>query len=116
MTRVGKHPSAIDQACCSLQLVVLDDVEAGIDQLAAQQRQRRAPVEQEVVEGVGEDLGHPDQPGLDIVDEEEMDGAEQQAADADHQPDLGDLTHEVARRRPRREQAEQGRIDVEHQR
>src|ERR1700733_3051292 len=72
-------------------------LEARIDQFALQQRQRRLVVQFEIAEGVGEDLGHPDQAGLDIADEEQMDGAKQQPADADREPDLGDLAHEGAR-------------------
>ena len=39
-----------------------------------------------------------------------------QTADPDRQPDLGHLAHEIRRRGPGREQAEQGRIEVQHQR
>jgi hypothetical protein len=56
------------------------------------------------------------QAGLDVADEEQVHGAKQKTADADHQPDLGDLTHEIGRRCPGREQAEQRRIGVEHDR
>src|SRR5215831_17372523 len=70
---------------------VFEDVEAGVDQFAAQQCQRRLAIEHEVVEGVGQDLGHPDEAGLYVADEEQLHGAEQQAAAADHQPDLGNL-------------------------
>src|SRR5437764_11689142 len=50
--------------------VVLDDIETGVDQFAAQERQRRIVIEHEVVEGIGDDLGHPDEAGLDVADEE----------------------------------------------
>src|SRR5215207_5438495 len=53
-------------------------LEAGIDQLALQKGQRCLPVQFEVVEGVGDDLGHPDEARLDVADEEQVDGAEQQ--------------------------------------
>ena len=55
----------------------------GLDQLAAQQVERRLVVELDVVERVGEDLRHPHQPGLHVLDEEQLHGAEQQAADAE---------------------------------
>ena len=54
-----------------------------IDQLAAQQVERRLVVELDVVERVGEDLGHPHQAGLHVLDEEQVHGAEQQPADAE---------------------------------
>ena len=54
-----------------------------VDQLAAQQVERRLVVELDVVERVGEDLGHPHQAGLHVLQEEQLHGAEQQAADAD---------------------------------
>ena len=53
-----------------------------VDELAAQQRQRRAVVEHHIVERVGDDLGDPHQAGLHVADEEQLHGAEQQAADA----------------------------------
>src|SRR4051794_4485728 len=56
-------------------------VESGIDQFAAQQIKRRLVVEPDVAERIGQDLGHPDQAGLDVADEEQLHGAEQQAAD-----------------------------------
>jgi hypothetical protein len=45
-----------------------------------------------------------------------VDGTEQQSADADRKPDLGDLTGEVGERRPGIEQAKQGRIEHQDQR
>src|SRR5207245_7065486 len=76
----------LDQAKNSRVLDVL--LQARIDQLAPHQSQRRLAVQLEVAEGIGEDLGHPDQTGLDVADEEQVDGAEQQTADADRQPDF----------------------------
>src|SRR4051812_29286111 len=83
-------------------------LEARVDQFALYQGERGLVVELEVAERVGDYLGHPDEAGLDVADEEQMDGAEQQPADADRQPDLGDLTQEVRGRGPGREQAEHG--------
>src|SRR5450756_2198582 len=54
---------------------MVDQVEAGIDQFALHQEQRRLVVELEVAERVGQDLGHPDQAGLDVADEEQVHGA-----------------------------------------
>ena len=63
--------------------------EAGIDQLAAQQEQGRLVVEPEIAERVGQNLRHPDQAGLHVADKEKLDRPEQEAADPDRKPDLG---------------------------
>ena len=68
-----------------------------IDQLAAQQIERRLVVELDVVERVGEDLGHPHEAGLHVLDEEQLHGAEQQAADADASQSCADVAQEVRR-------------------
>src|SRR6202035_1706047 len=59
MTTLGLHFSR--SGVLLFEPVVLDDIEARIDQLALQQIQRRLAVEFEVVEGIGQDLGHPDE-------------------------------------------------------
>ena len=82
-----------------------------VDQFAAQQVERRLVVELDIVERVGEDLGHPHQSGLHVLDEEQVHGAEQQTADADSQPDQADVVHEFAGSRVRLEDAEQRRIE-----
>src|SRR6267143_6870341 len=91
-------------------------LEARIDQLALHQVQRGLVVQSEIAERVSQDLGHPHQAGLDVADEEQVHGPEQQPADPDRQPDLGDLAHEISRRGPGRKHAEQGRIEEQHQR
>src|SRR4249920_3999365 len=91
-------------------------LQARIDQLALQKEQRRLVVEPEVAERVGQDFRHPDKTRLDVTDEEQMDGAEQQPADAYREPYLGDVAHEIGRRGPGGENSEQGRIEVQHQR
>jgi len=48
------------------------------------------------VERVGDDLGHPHQARLHVLDEEQVHGTEQQSAQAHRQPDLADVLHEVA--------------------
>ena len=83
-----------------------------VDQLAAQQVQRRLVVELDVVERVGEDLGHPHQAGLHVLQEEQVHGAEQQAADAERQPDHADVAARSRRQSLRRlDQPEQRRIE-----
>ena len=49
----------------------------GVDQLALEQEQRGFVVQHDVMEGIGQDFGHPNQTGLYIFDEEQMDGSEQ---------------------------------------
>ncbi len=107
------HPKPImtDQAPISGVLF-----QARIDQFAAHQEQRRLVIQLEVAERVGQDFGHPDQAGHDVADEEQLHGPEQQAANADGEPDLGNLPHEISRRHPGREDTEQGRIGEQHQR
>ena len=89
-----------------------------IDQLAAQQLQRRRAVEHDVVERVGEDLGEPHEAGLHVAHEEQLDGAEQQRARAEPEPEH----RRGARGKPetfglrRREQAEQRRREVQDER
>ena len=81
-----------------------------LDQLAAQQVQRRLVVELHVVERVGDDLGQPHETRLHVLQEEQMHGAEQQRAEADDQPDLAHAAHELLAAAPGlREQAEEGR-------
>jgi hypothetical protein len=87
-----------------------------IDQLSAQQMQRSAVVEPDVVKRVRDDLRQPDQSGLRIPDEYEMDGPEQQAAQPHHQPDLRDVIHEYPRTSVRLEEAEQRRVRQQNQR
>ena len=101
------------------QLVVLPAVARvphRIDQLAPHQVERRLVVELDVVERVGDDLGHPHEAGLDVLEEEQMHGAEQQPAEADRQPHQRDVVHELGRAGVRLEDAEQGRVEVERER
>jgi glutamate-1-semialdehyde 2,1-aminomutase len=83
-----------------------------IEELPAEQLERRPVVELDVMERVGEDLRHPHQAGLDVLDEEQMHGPEQEAAYAEDQPDLSHMRDELGGARMRLEQAEQGRIEI----
>ena len=56
-----------------------------IDQLSAHQVERGPVIQLDVVERIGEDLGHPHQSGLHALDEEQVHGAEQQTAEAEEQ-------------------------------
>ena len=87
-----------------------------IDEFAAQQIERRLVVELDVVERVGDDLRHPHQARLHVLEEEQVHGAEDEAADADGDPHQGDMVHEGGDVGVRLEDAEQAGIEIEHQR
>ena len=56
----------------------------------------RLVVQHDVVERVGQDLGEPDQPGLHAADEEQVDGAEQQRAGGEADPEHRQVLQEAA--------------------
>jgi len=87
-----------------------------IDQLTAQQEQRRLAVDLRVVERVGDDFRQPHQAGLHILQEKQLHGAEQQRTDADDQPDFTHMPYELGTRGVRRKNAEAARIEPQHQR
>jgi len=62
------------------------------------------------VERVGDDLGGPHQARLHVLDEEQVDGAEQESAQSHCQPHLAQVLHELAAGRIRK-QAEQGGVN-----
>lgn len=66
-------------------------MEHGIHSLALKQIPRGLPIEQYVVERIGDDFGHPHQTRLDVVEIEEMEGSEKQTADTDEQPSHADV-------------------------
>src|SRR5882672_6019554 len=108
----ARHPARDDRAT----LLAALGPERRVDQLAAHQRERSLVVELQVVEGIGEELGHPHEPRLHVADEEQVHRPEQQAACADHQPDLAGLAHELGGVGSRLERAEQPRVDEQHRR
>ena len=77
-----------------------------VEPLAAEQPQRGAMVEADVVERVGDDLGGPDDARLHVADEEQLHHASDQAGDAEAEPEPADVAREVERRGVRLEQAE----------
>jgi len=73
------------------------------------------------VERIGDDLGDPHEPRLNVADEKELQHAEQQATEPDHQPDLAYVLDEFGIGGPRgrsvrREHPERGRIDQQDSR
>jgi hypothetical protein len=62
-----------------------------IDQLAFHQVERRLPIEHDVMEGIGDNLRHPNQAGLHIFQEEQVHGSEDQASDSNVQPSHPEL-------------------------
>src|SRR5262249_47444209 len=87
-----------------------------IEPFAPHEMERRLVVKLEVVEGVGENLGHPHEPGLHVADEEQMNSAEQEPGKTEEEPDLRDVANVAGRTAMRLEQAEQGRIEIEGER
>lgn len=67
---------------------MLADVDHGVEEFSAQQGQGGAPIEENVMEGIGEDLAHPNDAGDDVLYEEELEHTEGDASDADAEPDL----------------------------
>jgi len=61
------------------------------------------------VERIAEDLGDPHQAGLHVLDEHQVDSAEQQSAHSDGQPQQPHVAHVIAGGGGGREKAEQGR-------
>ncbi len=64
---------------------------------------------------IGQNLRRPDEAGLDIPDDEQLDGSRQQAANAERQPYLAGLPDEVGHRVIGLEDAKQRRVDQQHQ-
>ncbi len=89
------------------------DVVHRVDELTLHEVVGRLVVERDVMEGVRDDLGEPDEAGLDVPDEEQLDGAEDQTADADHDPHHGDVVEQLRVVAVGLEQAEQRGIEVE---
>src|SRR5580658_3413209 len=84
--------------------------------VAAEQLEGRPIVELDVMERVGEDLGRPDEAGLHVLDEEELDGTEHEPGAAEKEPYEADTPEEFRSRRVRPEEAETGRVEQKHQR
>src|SRR5258708_39599306 len=97
-------------------LLVVPGGQMGIKQLALQQVQWRFVVKHDVVERVGQDFGRPNQPGLDVLEEEKLDRAKQHAAGADDKPDLRHVPHQLGAVSVRREDAEISRVKSERKR
>ena len=88
----------------------------GLDKLAPQQVEGSPVIKVDVVEGIGEDLRHPDQTGANPAQEKQVDGAEQQRADAERDPQLGQVLHERGQVGVRLEEPAERRPDQQHQR
>ena len=67
------------------------DVDHRIEEFAAQQGERRAPVKEDVMERIGENLADPDDAGEDVLQEEEMDHSEGDTSDAHEEPDQAEV-------------------------
>jgi len=62
---------------------------------------RRLGVNNRIVEGIRQNLGGPDQAGLDALDEEQLNHSKQQRPGAHKQPDLADVAHKALAARVR---------------
>jgi hypothetical protein len=84
-----------------------------VDELALEKVQRRLVVELDVMKRVGDDLGHPHEPALHVLQEEQVDRAEQETTDRQHEPHEADMPPELAGAAVRLEDPEQGRVEIE---
>src|SRR5215471_2289580 len=64
-----------------------------IDELTAQQCERRVAIDNRIVEWIGDDFRHPHKSRLYAAQIEEMQGTEQQRADTEHQPHERNVAH-----------------------
>jgi glutamate-1-semialdehyde 2,1-aminomutase len=87
-----------------------------VEQLAARDLERRPPVERDVVEGIGEDLGAPDQAGLEVPGGGEPRGAREHGGRAEQQPRDGEVAQEEVVADAAGEQAEERGLHPQHQR
>lgn len=100
----------------ALESSAMGRVQLGISKtLPLQQQPRGFVVQVNVVERVRQDFGHPDQTGLDIKQDEQMECSEQQRRDAEVQPGITHGMHELAHRLMLRNQAQQTRVEENHQ-
>src|SRR5258705_10261593 len=69
----------ISSVCVSagVQRAFIPDVVTGVDQLAAQEVERRFVVEHDVVKRIGDDFRDPYEAGLHVLDDEELNHPEQ---------------------------------------
>ncbi|EEF23299.1 conserved hypothetical protein [Ricinus communis] len=87
-----------------------------IHALTAQQMQRGAVVQLDVVEGVGDDLGRPGHAGAQVAGHRQLQHAEGQAAHADPEPHQAQLVQVLDEAGRRREHAEQTRLQPQQHR
>ena len=93
----------------------MDHVLHRIDQLPAQQVQRRPTVEFDVVKRVREDLRAPHEAGQHALLQAQLHRAEQQRAQAEGEPDLTDVAYEAGMAVRRGKDAEQRRMQPQNQ-
>lgn len=87
-----------------------------VDQLAPQQRQRRTPIQHDVMEWVRDDLRGPDQTRGHVADEKQVDRPEHETSDADVQPHDPQAPDETLLGGLRVQQAQKLRAEVEDHR
>jgi len=89
---------------------------ARIDQLAAQQVQRGRVVKLDIMKRIREDLRQPHQSGLHALQEKQVQGPEQQSAEAYRDPEHRHVTQEIGGALVGLEDPQKGRINVKRQR
>src|SRR5215467_8274247 len=94
----------------------MPDVPHRIEQLPAHEVQGRPVVEHDVVERVREDLSHPHEASLHVLEKEQVDRAEDETAEPDGQPHQGDIVYKLCGRRMWFEQPEQARVKIQDER
>jgi hypothetical protein len=73
--------------------------------------QRRLVIKLDVVKWVCDDLGEPDEPGLDVLEKHKMYGSEQQTTEANGQPYLPHMLYEINPASVRRKESKQGGVE-----
>ena len=84
-----------------------------VHQLTAHEVQGGLVVQNDVVERVGDDLGHPNQACLNVFQEEQVNGSEQQAARTQNQPSRTHLTDPLVQCVPGFNHAKQAGLHVQ---
>ena len=85
-----------------------------VDEFTAQKIERRLVVELDIVEGVGDDLCHPDQASLHILQKEEVDRAENEPTDTNGYPHQRHMMDERGYVGVRFKNAEKAGVQIEH--
>src|SRR5262249_23329745 len=84
-------------------------------ELSAHKMRWCAVIQHNVVKRMGDDLGHPSQAVRDVLDEEKLDGAKEQPANSNGQPQERDAVQKLGRSRMGFKKTEERGIKNQHQ-